>query len=183
MIQRVSARAIGWARVAKRIYYVMPIPQALALESAIDREIASLRQITEPESAAKPTPGAWSKKEELGHLIDSAANNHVRFVRATIEPEFRGPGYQQDEWVRLHGYQGMAWTDIVDFWRHYNDFLMGVVRRIPEEKLLTPCVVGESAPVTLKFLIEDYVLHMQHHLDHILEREKITTYPGAALGV
>jgi hypothetical protein len=57
------------------------------------------------------------------------------------------------------------------------------VRRIPDEKLLTPCVVGESAPVTLKFLIEDYVLHMQHHLDHILEREKITTYPGAALGV
>jgi DinB superfamily len=183
MIQRDSERATGWARTAKRIYYVMPIHQALALESAIDREIAVLRQITEPESAFKPAPGGWSKKEELGHLIDSAANNHLRFVRATIEPEFRGLGYQQDEWVRLHGYQEMAWTDIVDFWRHYNDFLVGLVKRIPERKLLTPCVVGESAPVTLKFLIEDYVLHMQHHLDHILERETITAYPGAALGV
>jgi hypothetical protein len=161
----------------------MPIQQALALESAIDREIAVLRQITEPESAVKRNPGAWSKKEELGHLIDSAANNHVRFVRATIEREFRGAGYQQDQWVCLHGYQEMAWTDIVDFWRQYNDFLVGLVRRIPEEKLLTPCVVGESAPVTLKFLIEDYVLHMQHHLDHILERAAITAYPGAALGV
>ena len=161
----------------------MPIHQALALESALDRELASLRQITEPESAVKPAPREWSKKEELGHLIDSAANNHVRFVRASIEPEFRGLGYQQDDWVRLHAYQEMAWTDIVDFWRRYNDFLVGLVRRIPDEKLLTPCVVGESAPVTLKFLIEDYVLHMQHHLDHILEREKITTYPGAALGV
>jgi hypothetical protein len=77
----------------------------------------------------------------------------------------------------------MAWTDIVKFWRQYNDFLVGLVRRIPDERLMTACVVGESAPVTLKFLIEDYVLHMQHHLDHILERAIITTYPGAALGV
>ena len=162
----------------------MPIHQALALEAALDREIAGLRRITEPESAVKSAPGAWSKKEELGHLIDSAANNHARFVRASLEPEFRGPGYQQDEWVRLHGYQEMAWTDIVDFWRHYNDCLAGLVRRIPDEKLMTPCVVGGSATaVTLKFLIEDYVLHMQHHLDHILEREVITAYPGAALGV
>ena len=161
----------------------MPIHQALALEAAIDREIAGLRQITEPESAVKSAPGAWSKKEELGHLIDSAANNHVRFVRASLATEFRGVGYQQDEWVRLHGYQQMSWTDIVDFWRQYNDFLVGLVRRIPDEKLMTPCVVGESAPVDLKFLIEDYVLHMQHHLDHILEREIITRYPGAALGV
>jgi hypothetical protein len=183
MIQRDSARAMGWARVAKRIYYVMPIHQALALEAVLDREIAGLRQITEPESAVKSAPGQWSKKEELGHLIDSAANNHLRFVRASLEPEFRGLGYQQDEWVRLHGYQEMAWTDIVKFWRQYNDFLVGLVRRIPDEKLTTPCVVGESASVTLKFLIEDYVLHMQHHLDHILERAVITTYPGAALGV
>jgi len=161
----------------------MPIHQALALESALDREIAGLRRITEPQSAVKSSPDAWSKKEELGHLIDSAANNHVRFVRASIDPEFRGLGYRQDDWVRLHGYQEMAWTDIVDFWRRYNDFLVGLVRRIPEGKLLTPCVVGDSAPVTLKFLIEDYVLHMQHHLDHILERETITAYPGAALGV
>jgi hypothetical protein len=161
----------------------MPIHQALALEEAITREIVCLRQITEPAAAVKSTPGVWSKKEELGHLIDSAANNHVRFVRASIEPEFRGPGYQQNEWVRLHGYQEMAWTDIVDFWRRYNSFLVGLVKRISEEKLLTPCVVGDSAVVTLRFLIEDYVLHMQHHLDHILERETITAYPGAALGV
>jgi hypothetical protein len=161
----------------------MPTHQALALEEALDREIAGLRQITEPESAVKPAPAAWSKKEELGHLIDSAANNHLRFVRASLEPDFRGLGYQQDGWVRLHGYQEMAWTDIVEFWRHYNDFLVGLVKRIPDEKLMTPCVVGESAPVTLKFLIEDYVLHMQHHLDHILERATIRSYPGAALGV
>jgi hypothetical protein len=161
----------------------MPIHQALALEEAIAREIACLRQITEQAAGNKPAVDVWSKKEELGHLIDSAANNHVRFARASIEPEFRGPGYQQNEWVRVHGYQEMAWTNIVDFWRRYNEFLVGLVTRIPDQKLQTPCVVGDSATVALKFLIEDYVLHMQHHLDHILEREKITAYPGAALGV
>jgi hypothetical protein len=104
-------------------------------------------------------------------------------VRASLEPTFRGLGYQQDEWVRLHGYHEMAWTEIVDFWKRYNEFLVGLVKRIPEERLQTLCVVGDSSPVTLQFLIEDYVAHMQHHLDHILEREKITTYPGAAVGV
>jgi len=58
-----------------------------------------------------------------------------------------------------------------------------LVKRIPESRLETPCVIGGSAPVTLRFLIEDYTLHMQHHLDHLLKREKITQYPGAALGV
>jgi len=161
----------------------MPIEQALALEEAIDRETARLREISEQAAAIKPAPDKWSKKEELGHLIDSATNNHVRFVRAATESEFRGLGYQQNEWVRLHGYHEMAWADIIDFWRRYNDFLVGLVKRIPENRLETLCVVGDSAPVTLKFLIEDYVLHMQHHLDHILEREKMTVYPGAALGV
>ena len=119
----------------------------------------------------------------MGHLIDSAANNHVRFVRAVLELEFRGPGYEQDGWVSLHSYHEMPWPEIIDFWQRYNHFLAGLVGRIPEDRLAARCVVGDSAPVTLKFLIEDYTLHMQHHLDHILAREKITAYPGAALGV
>ena len=161
----------------------MPETLALSLAQAVDREYAHLKNVTERDAGVKPAPGAWSQKEELGHLIDSAANNHVRFVRASIEPAFRGPGYQQDAWVSLHGYQEMPWADLLDFWRSYNRFLAGLVRRIPEESLERPCTVGESRPVTLRFLIEDYILHMQHHLDHILKREKITQYPGAAVGV
>jgi hypothetical protein len=156
---------------------------AEALENAVEAAAADLLRITDNEAAEKSGPDAWSKKEELGHLIDSAANNHVRFVRAAIEPEFRGPGYQQDGWVRLHAYGEMPWPEIIDFWRRYNGFLADLVERIPEGRLETRCVIGESAPVTLRFLIEDYVLHMQHHLDHILEQETVTQYPGAALGV
>jgi len=161
----------------------MPHHLALALQETVDREAIHLRALAERDASVKPLPHVWSKKEELGHLIDSAANNHVRFVRATLDSEFHGPGYEQDGWVSLHGYHQMPWAEIVDFWQRYNHFLLGLVERIPEDRLPTRCVVGDSVPVTLKFLIEDYTLHMQHHLDHILQREKITEYPGAALGV
>ena len=161
----------------------MPHDLALALQETVDREAANLRRLSERDAGVKPAPKVWSKKEELGHLIDSAANNHIRFVRASFEPEFRGPGYEQDSWVRTHGYQEMPWAEILDFWQRYNHFLAGLVRRIPEDRLTTPCVIGNSETVTLRFLIEDYTLHMQHHLDHILQREKITQYPGAAVGV
>ena len=167
----------------------MPQELASALHETVQRETAPLCVITEKEAGMKPTPRAWSKKEELGHLIDSASNNHIRFVHASLTAEiggsgeFRGSGYEQDRWVDLHGYNEMPWSEIVGFWRQYNDFLAALVRRIPEDRLATPCVVGNSSPVTLGFLIEDYILHMQHHLDHILQREKITQYPGAALGV
>jgi hypothetical protein len=158
----------------------MPNDLALTLKEAVEREAAHLRRITEEDAGTRTSPRAWSKKEELGHLIDSATNNHVRFVRASVEPEFRGAGYEQNRWVEQHGYHEMPWSEIVDFWQRYNDLLSRLVRRIPEDRLQTPCVVGNSPAVTLRFLIEDYVLHMQHHLDHILQREKITPYPGAA---
>ncbi|HEY7388385.1 MAG TPA: DinB family protein [Bryobacteraceae bacterium] len=161
----------------------MHIDLAVALEEAVQAAIGPLNKITEAEAGEKPAGGQWSKKEELGHLIDSAANNHVRFVRAALEPDFRGPGYAQDDWVRLHGYQEVPWLELIDFWQRYNALLARVVRRIPEDRLAALCVISDSPRVTLRFLIEDYVLHMRHHLDHILERETITQYPGAALGV
>jgi len=161
----------------------MPEQLAHSLQQAVDREFLQLQSVSERDAGIKPGPAVWSKKEELGHLIDSAANNHVRFVRASLESEFRGLGYEQDGWVALHGYHEMPWAELIDFWKRYNTFLAGLVRRIPEEHLSKKCVVGESQPVTLRFLVEDYTLHMQHHLDHILRREKITQYPGAALGV
>ena len=161
----------------------MPHELALFLEKAVNEEFAHLQKISERDAGVKPSPGKWSQKEELGHLIDSATNNHVRFVRASAEPNFRGPGYEQDVWVSTHGYHEMPWADLLDFWKRYNLFLARLVRRLPESSMSRRCIVGESQPVTLRFLIEDYILHMQHHLDHILQRETITQYPGAALGV
>ena len=77
----------------------------------------------------------------------------------------------------------MPWSSMLERWRQHNELLVHVVKRIPEERLHRPCHIGSGDPVTLRFLIEDYVLHMQHHLDHILNREKLTQYPGAAAGI
>jgi hypothetical protein len=151
---------------------------SVLLQEAISEELPYLRTFPEDVASVKPAAG-WSPKEELGHLIDSAANNHIRFVLATLEPELRGPGYAQDDWVSLHGYQEMPWEEIVEVWFHYNALLARLVGRIPEEALTTTCFIGKSDPATLGFVIEDYVLHMRHHIDHLLGREKITEYPSA----
>jgi len=150
----------------------MPSDLSILLRETIDRELPNLRALTD---LAAPKPGSWSRKEELGHLIDSATNNHIRFVLATVNGEFRGPGYAQDNWVAAHGYQDFAWSDLIDFWYQYNALLAHLVERIPEAHMNNRCVVG-SGDVTLRFLIEDYVLHMQHHLDHILARDQLTAY-------
>jgi hypothetical protein len=161
----------------------MPQKLARSLAESVAREVSALRAIAEDQAAKPLREGAWSPKQELGHLIDSATNNHVRFVRGSLEPEFHGPSYDGDGWVALHGYAELPWAMLLDFWERYNRLLVELVARIPEERLATSCRVGASAPVTLGFLIEDYIAHMQHHLDHILGREKLTEYPGAALGV
>ena len=157
----------------------MPHDLGSALRQIVEREADHLARITEAQAALQPQSGKWSKKEELGHLVDSAANNHVRFVSASLQPEYRGPGYDQMGWVERHGYHQMPWIPVLELWRHYNLLLSVVIARIPDDRMSTPCVVGTSAPVTLHFLIEDYMLHMQHHLDHVLDRETITQYPPA----
>jgi hypothetical protein len=154
----------------------------LLLEQTIEREVIALRALTEEQAAAPRAPGKWSPKEELGHLIDSASNNHLRFVAGATQPEFRGAGYAQDEWVRLHGYTRMAWAQIVNFWFEYNRLLTALVDNIAEERLSTKCFLGSDPPVTLGFVIEDYVRHMQHHIDQLLRRDQIAQYPGATQG-
>jgi len=159
------------------------MPQDLSrfLTQTIERELPNLRALDDSRAAIARGPGKWSPKEELGHLIDSASNNHIRFVRAATEAEFRGPGYAQNDWVRAHGYIDMPWETVIDFWFQYNTFLAGLVERIHADRLGTLCFIGGNPPVTLGFLIEDYILHMQHHIDQLFRRETIRQYPGASL--
>jgi hypothetical protein len=162
----------------------MPSDPALFLRQTIERELPLLRAITEDQSAAPPEkPGGWTRKQELGHLLDSAINNHLRFMRAAIEGAYDGPGYAQDEWVRLHGWNELPWTTLVDYWEQHNALIERLITRIPKESLDNKCIVSSAAPVTLLFLMEDYVFHMQHHIDHLLSRPQLTQYPGALLGV
>lgn len=109
--------------------------------------------------------GGWTRKQILGHLLDSAANNRQRFVRAAIDGHYAGPRYAQDAWVALHGYASQPWGTLLGWWEAEHEILMAVVDRISEDKLGAQCQVGEEdAPVTLRFLIEDYVSHQRWHL-------------------
>ena len=125
----------------------------------------------------------WSHKQELGHLLDSAVNNRVRFVVATLEGKYAGPTYDGEAWVEVGSYGEASWDDLVNAWRLNNDLLARAVERIPAERLQAECRIGDGRPVTLEFIIDDYIAHMQHHLDHIFGKEELTAYPGAAAGI
>ena len=115
--------------------------------------------------------GGWTRKQIVGHLLDSAANNRQRFVRAAADGHYTGPKYGQDAWVRAHGYAEQNWETLVRWWQAEHEILAAVVDRIPEERLGAPCVVGEDPAVTLKFLIEDYLEHQRWHFSQLIERE------------
>jgi hypothetical protein len=111
--------------------------------------------------------GGWTRKQIVGHLCDSAANNRQRFVRASTEGTYIGPKYAQDVWVAAHGYADQSWATLLDWWQVEHEILKAVVARIPVDRLETSCTVGDDSPVTLRFLIEDYVQHQKGHLKQI----------------
>jgi DinB family protein len=137
------------------------------LVNDLSRELAK----ADPGRAARRARAeAWSPKEVLGHLIDSAANNHQRFVRAQQTSALTLPGYEQNHWVRSQGYNDADWPHLVALWTHFNLHLADVIARVPEERYSVPCTIGDSDPVTLEFIIVDYLRHLKHHVAQIRER-------------
>jgi hypothetical protein len=121
-------------------------------------------QVDEPLAVQPISTGGWSRKQLLGHLIDSASNNHQRFVRASLQDALNFPGYDQNGNVRAQHFQSAAWEHLVDLFTSYNRFLAHVIAHLPEKKLQTPCRIGADNPVTLEYLATDYVAHLSHHL-------------------
>jgi len=111
--------------------------------------------------------GGWTRKQIVGHLLDSAANNRQRFVRAAAEGEYAGSLYAQDAWVAAHGYASQPWITLLDWWKVEHEILAAVVDRIPEERLDASCTIGGNAPVSLRFLIQDYLRHQHWHLKQL----------------
>lgn len=135
------------------------------LEKYISETEEKVSGISEEEMSRKPAPGKWSKKEIIGHLIDSAVNNQARFVRAQFEPQpFVVQKYAQNEWVEAQKYNEMKPAAILNLWSAYNRHIIWVIKNIPVEKLAVPVDIGAFKTFTLGWLIEDYVDHMEHHL-------------------
>ncbi|MCE3227774.1 MAG: hypothetical protein K0S32_2325 [Bacteroidetes bacterium] len=128
---------------------------------------ALLLNMDEEEFSKKPAPGKWSKKEILGHLIDSAANNHQRFVRVQFE-ETPLIKYDQDNWVKYSSHQNIDREKVIAFWAQHNKYLIEIIKNIPRSALSRTCHCGDEQPVTLEFIIIDYVRHQEYHLKQIV---------------
>jgi hypothetical protein len=109
------------------------------LRRAVAIEEQLLRAIIDSSASASPGVERWSKKQELGHLIDSATNNRVRFARAALDGRFEGPAYDPRGWVELGGYAGMPWAEIVGRWKALNVALATTLSKIPEERRIAEC--------------------------------------------
>jgi hypothetical protein len=127
-----------------------------------------LVEVPDAEASLRPEPGRWSKKEILGHLIDSAANNHQRFVRAQLTQHLEFPNYEQESWVAAQSYASEPWSDLVNLWLLLNRHLLHVVKSMPASVLTHECAIGGNPAVPLRALIADYVSHMEHHLTQVL---------------
>lgn len=116
----------------------------------------------------KPQPHKWSKKEILGHLVDSAQNNLRRFIEIqhSIEP-YQIQGYAQDDCVRINGYQQMQIQEVMQLWLTLNQQIVRVWKNLPLEKLPSKVLNTDGSESTLQWWITDYVRHLEHHLHQI----------------
>jgi hypothetical protein len=127
-----------------------------------------LLRMSEEHVSAKAHAEKWSIKEILGHLLDSASNNHQRFVRMQLKRDIGLFGYEQVQWNAVQKYQLEDWTSLVNLWTSYNTHLAHVIEHVNPGSLENTCDMGENNPAKLRFVIEDYVRHVQHHLEQIL---------------
>ena len=145
------------------------------IESSSER----LLLISETQSETPRTPGKWSPKQIIGHLIDSASNNHQRFVRAQFRDELTFPGYDQEAWVNAQHYSRENWALLVQLWKTYNLHLLHLMATTPDESLtklrgrhnldqIAWKPVPKDEPVTLLYFMDDYVAHLKNHLKQIL---------------
>ena len=147
------------------------------IESATTR----LRSLQAASICTAQSPGEWTAKEILGHLIDSAANNHQRFIRAQLSDDLVFAGYEQNSWVELQNYNDESWFDLIQLWSLYNLHLIHLLTQIPRKVLTTERkshnldqiawkTIDRTKPVTLEYFVRDYVGHLEHHLKQIYDR-------------
>jgi hypothetical protein len=150
-----------------------------AFRQTVDRAAEQLLAVSGEQAAARHSPGKWSRKEIIGHLIDSASNNHGRFIRAQLQDDLVFPGYDQDEWVRLQRYQDRSWPELVRLWQSFNHHIAAVMEAADKHQVTRPRArhnldqlawraVSPMQSTTLEYFMRDYVDHLKHHLGQAL---------------
>jgi hypothetical protein len=153
------------------------LPDALErFSKVLERDLPRLRAMTEVQAQIPRAPEKWSPKQIIGHLIDSAANNHGRFVRGQLEQNSIYVPYSQNEWVELQNYGARGWEELLSFWEAYNRHLFHLIKtaQTPALEHIFQMPVGVPnaktdgvSAVTVEFLMRDYVRHLEHHLAQI----------------
>jgi hypothetical protein len=152
----------------------------LELRNAIKKATLLLRNISDEASRVPPRPGKWSAREVIGHLIDSASNNHQRFVRALFQDDLVFPGYDQDAWVAVQSYRDAPWSELIDLCMLFNLHIARLMETIPEEQrrkqrarhnldVLAWKTIPRDQPATLDYFMADYVGHFRHHLNQVVK--------------
>lgn len=155
---------------------------AARLRAVIAASEPLLAALPGAETGRHPAPGKWSPREVIGHMIDSASNNHQRFVRAASQDDLVFPGYEQDRWVELQDYQNASWRDLISLWATFNIHIARVMAAIPESARsrrrprhnldqIAWQAVPATEPATLEYFMTDYVAHLEHHLRQVLGPE------------
>lgn len=142
------------------------------LQKNINEVPAKFLSFTEENLKKERVPGKWSRKQIIGHLIDSAANNNHRFIRSQFEKEpFTVVPYEQEDWVRTQKYNEVDTKYLVELWKIYNQHIHWIISNYPEEKLNIKCrsIDGRETAENVFLLIKDYVDHMDHHLEQIFD--------------
>ena len=146
---------------------------AAELNTVINKYIDDIRAVSETEMSYKPSPTKWSKREILGHLIDSAQNNIRRFVVAQYEDAPRIV-YNQDQWVAITNYQQYPLTDLIELWYLLNKHIVAILKNTSEEKAQRK--VQTESLNTIEWMVKDYIKHLLHHLHQVLSLEPVA-YP------
>ena len=138
------------------------------LRNHIDQVPARLTALSEAQLTYQ-APGKWSRKEILGHLIDSAINNLKRFTDAQFaDGTYQLQPYNQNELVRVNHYQTLPMNHLLSLWKSLNTQLVYVAEAIPADTLTQPIQLADATAHTLEWLIVDYVAHLEHHLKTLL---------------
>lgn len=152
----------------KLIFKEMIQKAIFRLENLLETFPKQLEAINDIDFKHKHHPEKWSKQEILGHLIDSATTNHQRFIRVQME---NSPGiwYDQNRWVESCAYQNMDRTDLTQLWISFNRYLVHIIKNITPENVLRTCKMKDGSEHSLQFLIQDYLNHLEHHVQQILD--------------
>ena len=144
---------------------------ATDIVKAVDEACNQLRNLPAETIEVRPNPGAWSIKEIVGHLVDSASNNHQRFVRLQVADGLSFPDYSQDNhsWVSIQRYQEAPWDDLIAIWRYFNLHLARIIRTVNATCIDHIWVVDENTSITLGELMIDYLRHLTDHIRQIRE--------------